>query len=73
MVGGVVYEEVVVLEAGRVCRQSLLAFLISCLAFSAPVGAHMLPTRPRGCPLQGISRSTVSRPPQHLINIKYRL
>lgn len=33
-VGGGVYEEVVVLEAERVCRQSLLAFLISRLAFS---------------------------------------
>lgn len=54
-------------------RAKLLAFLISRLACSAPAVAHMLPTRPRGCPLSRILRSTVSWPPQHLINVKYRV
>lgn len=51
----------------------LFAFLISRLGCSAPAVAHMLPARPRGCPLSRILRSTVSRPPQHQINVKYRL
>lgn len=51
----------------------LFAFLISRLGCSAPAVAHMLPARPRGCPLLRILRSTVSRPPQHQINVKYRL
>lgn len=61
------HREVVVFEAGRVHRQSL----ISCLASSAPVGAHMLATGPRGCLLQRTLLSTVSWPPRHLINIKH--
>lgn len=49
----------------------LFAFLISRLGCSAPAVAHMLPARPS--PLLRILRSTVSRPPQHQINVKYRL
>lgn len=41
--------EVVVFEAGRGAQTKPLASLISCLAFSAPVGGHMLTTGPRGC------------------------
>ena len=56
-----------------IAQTKLLASLISCLAFSAPVCAHMLATGPRGCLLSRILLSTVSWAPRHLINIKYRL